>query len=487
MTALAWPRVGGLARRPAAGRSTIVALALGFLVVVGAGVASSGLLRVAVLLAGLSMFVAACLRSPQRVVVGLLLWLATFGTLRRLLPAGVSADSDPLLLVAPAVVGVLVVVATGRGAFRRQSRFTSVVLLFCGLAVLATVNPLQGGIVVGAAGALFILVPLLWFWIGRALVDDALLHRVLRVVSWVALGAAIYGLYQVYVGLPSWDQRWVDSRGYVSLFVTRTAIRPFASLSSSSEYVGLLAVGTVLWALRLRHAAKAVPAGAALAILGWALTVASVRGALVIVPITLGVVFAASKGFGVGRTALFGVAALFLLALAVGRIDPGSVGGGRTSALVARSVTGLSDPFNPNVSTLPVHIEALVGGLGQALRNPVGSGVGVVTIAADRFGSAENSSTDVDPSNVAVAMGIPGLLTYILIALLGLRLAFNRARRARDFLGLAALGILLATSLQWLNGGSYAVAPLPWLVLGWLDRRPRQAGAEAPAALVAAP
>lgn len=483
MTALAW--AGAAGNRPLTTRATVAGLALGFLGTVGAGVAAPGLLRVAVVLAGVSTFVAACLRSPQRVVVGVLLWLAMFGTLRRLLPAGLASETDPLLLVAPAVVAVLVVVAAGRGAFRDQSRLSGMVLLLCGLTVLATVNPLQGGIFVGAAGALFILVPLLWFWVGRALVDDALLHRVLRVVSWVALGAACYGLYQVYVGLPSWDQRWVDSKGYVSLFVTRTAIRPFASLSSSSEYVGLLAVGTVLWALRLRHAAKALPAGVAVAVLGWALTVASVRGALVIVPVTLGVVFAASRGLGVGRTALAGVAALFLLALVVGRIDPGSVGGDRTSALVARSVSGLSDPFNPEVSTLPVHIEAMFGGLGQAARNPVGNGVGVVTIAADRFGEGGNASTDVDPSNVAVAMGIPGLAAYSLIVLLGVRLAFHRARRVRGYLSLAALGILLATSLQWLNGGSYAVAPLPWLVLGWLDRRPRRATAGPPAVAAA--
>lgn len=449
--------------------------------------AASGLLRVAVVLAGVAVFVAACLKSPQRALIGLLLWLATFGTLRRLLPAGSSSQNDPLLLVGPLVVVVLVMVSAGRGAFRRQSRFTSAVLLFCGLTVLAAVNPLQGGIFVGAAGLLFVLVPVLWFWVGRALVDDALLSRILRVVSYVALLAAVYGLYQVYVGLPSWDRAWVESKGYVSLHVSQNAIRPFASLSSSGEYVGLLAVGTVLWALRLRRAAQAVPAAVALGVLGWALTVASVRGALVVVPISLGVVFAASRGFGVGRTTLVGVSALFLLALVVGRIDPGNVGGARTSALVSRSVSGLSDPFDPQVSTLPVHIEALVGGLSEAAHNPLGSGVGVITIAADKYGDSDNAATDVDPSNVAVAMGVPGLLTYLVIVVLGLRLAFHRARRRRDYLSLAALGVALAMSLQWVNGGAYAVAPLPWLLLGWLDRKPRPVDAEAlaPPAVVA--
>ena len=117
----------------------------------------------------------------------------------------------------------------------------------------------------------------------------------------------------------------------------------------------------------------------------------------------------------------------------------------------------------------------------------MGNGVGVITIAADKFGPSDNAATDVDPSNVAVAMGIPGLLTYGVVVLLAMRLAFHRARRTRDFLGLAALGIILVTSLQWLNGGAYAVAPLPWLLLGWLDGRPRPVSAERPVVAAMAP
>ncbi|HVL38189.1 MAG TPA: hypothetical protein VM328_02250 [Fimbriimonadaceae bacterium] len=472
MTAVAW-QLGRLrAGRPMRVQAILMGLVLAMLVVAGAGAASPNYLRGSVALAGVAVFLAACLRSPGRVLVALLVWLCAFGTLRRLLPTGVSGGSDPLLLVAPIVVAILLLVAIGRGAFGRQTRFSTTVLILSGLTVASAMNPLQGGISVGAAGLMFVLVPLLWFWVGRALVTDDLLRRLLGVVSWLALGAAVYGLFQVYIGLPSWDQQWVDAKGYVSLFVARNAIRPFASLSSSSEYVGLLAVGTVLWALRLRRARDTAPAACALGILAWALTVASVRGALVVVPITLGLVFATSRGFGARRTALFGIAALFILGVIVSRLDPGSVGGERTSALVSRSVSGLSDPFDPEVSTLPVHIESLVGGLREAFRNPLGRGVGAITIAADRLGGSNNASTDVDPSNVAVAMGLPGLLAYGALVVLGLRMAFLRARRQRDYLSLAALGIALVTSLQWLNGGAYAVAPLPWLVLGWLDARP---------------
>ena len=31
-------------------------------------------------------------------------------------------------------------------------------------------------------------------------------------------------------------------------------------------------------------------------------------------------------------------------------------------------------------------------------------------------------------------------------------------------------GIVTVTAMQWLNGGQYVVAILPWLMLGWADR-----------------
>ena len=440
-------------------------------IAVGVGTTSSTSARAAVAVPAAALLLAVCLTSPRRAVILLLMWLAVFGTVRRLLlPSGGSGGDDPLLLVAPVVLGLLVLISVHRGALSGQTRFTKSVLLLSGLVVAAALNPLQGGLAVGAGGLLFVLVPLLWFWVGRSLVDDALLIRILRLIGVLSALAAVYGLWQVYIGMPSWDQRWIDTKGYAALYVGRS-VRPFASFASSSEYVGLLSIGMLLWALHLSTARRAVPAAAVLVVLGWAITVASVRHALVVVPVALGVTFAARHGYGIARTALVGATALVLLALAVSQFDATRVGGAQTSALLSRQVTGLSDPFNRETSTLPGHIGSLVGGVQAGFRNPLGLGIGVVTIANDRFGSSAIVQTDSDPSNVALAMGIPGLLAYGAVVVGGLKLAFRYARSSRDFLTLAALGISLVTVLSWLAGGNYAVAPLPWLVLGWLDRR----------------
>jgi hypothetical protein len=437
--------------------------------VLGAATTSPFFVRGAVALSAFLAVIVVFLRAPRQALVGLLVWLVVLGSLRRiLLGTGTPGDNDPLLLVAPAMLAVLVVVAARRGAFRSRTRLTNAVLVLSGLLLVGALNPLQGGIGAGFAGLLFVLVPILWFWVGRALLDDRLFSRILWLVSALAPLAALYGFYQVYRGFPPWDANWIEARGYVSLQVG-DALRQFASFSSAAEYVGFIAIGMVIWTLRLRQRGTRALAVVPLALIAWALALASVRGALVGLAVTLGMVFAVAHGLGLLRTVLAGLVALSVLGFVVSRIDPGVVGGAQTSALLSRQITGLSDPFDPERSTLPVHLNSLIDGLREVSINPLGRGSGAASIAADRFGSG-SLGTEVDPTHVAVALGLPGLLVYLWIVVLGLRLAFRRARGGRDLLGLAALGILLVTSLQWLTGAHYAIAPLPWLVLGWLDR-----------------
>lgn len=435
----------------------------------GAATTLPGFLRLAVAAPLTALALVITIGNPRRSVLLLVVWLATFGTLRRmLLGAEAAADEDPLLLVAPLVVGGLLLVAIRQGAFRQRSPLANAVLLLSGLIAASALNPLQGGPAVGFAGLLFVLVPPLWFWIARTVVDDELLHQVLRLVALLAVGAAVYGLVQVYRGFPPWDAQWIDSKGYAALQVG-DSLRQFASFASAAEYVGYLAIGTILWALRVRRSAGAIFALAVLGLLGWALAVASVRGVFLVLPVALGMVFAAARGFGVVRTLAFGLAGLVVIGVGVSFIDPSTVGNDDTAALLNRQVTGLSDPFDPSVSTLPVHISLVVGGFEQALRNPIGLGVGAVTVAGARYGT-DTALTETDPSNMAVALGLPGFFAYAAVVVLGLALALSRARASRDYLSLAAFGILLVTVFQWLNGGAYAIAPLPWLVLGWLDR-----------------
>lgn len=439
------------------------------MLLVGTASASAAYVRASLALSVAGVIAGVCLLAPHHAVVAAVVWLVGLGLIRRIfLYTGAIGQHDPLLLVQPAIVVVLVFVAASRGAFRERSRLATMVLLLSGLLAVGVINPLQGGIQVGLGGLLFTLVPLLWFWVGRGIVDDTLLRRVLAVIAAAAPVAALYGLYQVYRGFPAWDAAWVESRGYASLQVGR-AFRQFASFSAASEYVLFLVVGLLIWLLYMRQPRRLVPGVLVIGVMCWALAVASIRGALVALLFTLGVVIACSRGMGPARTLALGIVGLMLLGLVVTRISPDELGGERTAALLSRTVTGLSDPLDPKSSTLPLYLDALGRGLTEAVQHPYGRGSGAASIAADRFGST-SAITELDPSNVAIAVGIPGVILYVGIVLAGVRLAYERARERRDLLSLAALAILLATGLQWLNGGLYAVAPLAWLALGWLDR-----------------
>ncbi len=67
--------------------------------------------------------------------------------------------------------------------------------------------------------------------------------------------------------------------------------------------------------------------------------------------------------------------------------------------------------------------------------------------------------------------GSLGLAVFLVIIWIGFRSAYGLALIRKDPLAYAALGILGVTFLEWLNGGQYAIAYLPWLILGWVDRQ----------------
>lgn len=453
-------------------------LALLVTVVVG----SLGLARLAlepqlarVLLAVSLIFltVAVSVLARVRLLYALVVWLVALGFTRRVVSEFITrGEADPLLLVAPVALIVLAAVAASRGAFHAPTGLSNAVLALSLLAALSALNPLQGGLMTGLAGLLFILVPTLAFWVGRSLVDDRVLQKVLALVGVLGLVAAAYGMAQTFSGFLPWDQHWIDDHGYASLSVhaedAQSTTRPFSTFSSSAEYVTFTAIAIVVWVgVFLRR--RAVLALAAAALLALALLYGSSRGIVVTLLAALVLMAGARRGAQPLAT-LFAAAALIVaLPVALQALVPSTYGAQGASTLLAHQVQGLADPLDPESSTLGVHASLLWQGLRTVVSDPLGAGVGVVTIASSKFGGTR-FNTELDPSNVAVAMGLPGLLVYGIIFALGFRKAYLTAARRRDALSTVALGILAVTVFQWLTGGQYAVALLPWLLLGWLDR-----------------
>lgn len=436
----------------------------------GVALAHPSLTQVVLLAAALPIALGLALRSPRALILTLACWLVALGTLRRLLlgRGSTALFGDPLLLVEPVVLALLAAVAWGKGAGRDRSRLGQAVLVLCLLALIEAANPLQGGLKVGLGGLLFVLVPMLGFWVGRSICDDTTMRRLLVILALLALPAAAYGLAQTYVGFPSWDTRWIQTDGYAALNVGGV-IRAFASFSSAAEYASFLGVGIAVWFAMARHPRALPVALPAVALLGTAVFLDSSRGVVVLAVVAIGVMAAALAGVRLVPAALCGLGALALLLLGASHLGGEAAGAGATGALVAHQVGGLAHPFNGQDSTLSLHLSELVSGLKGAVTAPWGHGTGSITLAASKFGGSVQG-TEVDPSNAGQAFGLPGLVAYLVVAVLGLTRAYRVAARRRDFVAVALLGVLAVTFLQWLNGGQYAVAWLPWLALGWVDR-----------------
>ena len=428
-----------------------------------------GGMRLSIAVAVIVLFVGLGLVSPKRMLFALVVWLVALGLVRRLVsgwsPAG---EVDPLLIVGPAALTVLALVAAERQAFRDRRLLANAVLALQLLILLGAVNPLQGSLFAGLAGLLFVFVPTLAFWVGRGMCDDRTLAGVLKLVALLAVLVAIYGLVQTLSGFPSWDAAWIRASGYGALSVGGV-IRSFGSFPSASEYAWFLAVGVAAWLAYGLKPGRLPLTAAAVALVGASLFLASSRSVIFTLAAALTVMLVARSRLPLLAGLAAGAAAIVLLSVVASWAAPSTYTSGALGDLSSHQLEGLANPLDPNTSTLGIHAAMAAGGLRSAIANPIGLGTGSITIAADKFGGLPRG-TETDPSNVAVALGLPGLVAYSIVFVAGLVAAYRLAARRRDALGLAAVALLVITLFQWLNGGHYLVAVLSWLVLGWVDR-----------------
>ena len=448
----------------------ILAMSLGLLYV-GRALVDPTRARLVIAGAVIAVLAGIGVRSPRALLYALVVWLAILGFVRRIASElGPAPQSDPVLLVEGAAVGILLIVATARGAFAKLTALAKAVLALSLLVVLGAVNPLGGSVFAGFASLYLILIPMLAFWVGRSICDDRTLTTTLGLVAFLAVAAGTYGLVQTFRGFPAWDAAWIGSGGYEALDVGG-ATRAFGPFSSASEYATFLGIGLIAWlAFGLRLVRLPVAVGA-LGLLATAIFFESSRGIIFTLVFAFALMLAARRRLPIAVSTALAVGALFAVPFVTRSVasSPSVTAADPASALAAHQIQGLSSPFSSQSSTLGGHFSLFADGLRSAIKNPVGLGIGTVTIAGSKYG-AQTAGTEVDPSNAAVALGIPGLVAYLAVVGIAFFNAYSLASRRRDALAIAALGVLVITLLQWLNGGQYAVAFLVWLVLGWVDR-----------------
>lgn len=487
---------GGLDPRPASrsevvGKAFNVALVLGALFLGRQVIAGGPLLRIVAALAVVVALAIPAIEQPKRALYLLFGFLPFLGIIRRaLVPATGFTALDPLLLISSAIIMLILIslIATRRSNLGGTvlSRLVFYLLM---IGLLQVFNPAQGNLLVGLTGVMFVLVPIMCFFIGRSVADEDMIQKMQRWMVFVGVVSGAYGLYQVIVGFPAFEQAYLARAGFGGLYVG-SAIRPFSTFVNPLEYATYLnfAVVTALAWLLYRKGISRYWLYGALAFMVYAGYLIGSRGFVFLAVIaTIALLGLRAKNLFVSLLimgALVGGALFYTSTRSGAGISADATASAREQ-LEARQKTAIFDPLDERRSTLRQHYRGVKDGLLFAFtKQPFGLGTGATGRGSTKFGSGRSTSTELDLADAAIAFGVIGGLLYMGI----IGLAFLQLARMRTIvpgpMAPAILGMGIVSFGQWLNGGNYSVAPLIWFMLGAADaaylryRDARRAGTE---------
>jgi hypothetical protein len=436
----------------------------------------NGLINLLAVFLFLAVLLAACAISKRTAICLTLAYLFLLGDIRRIVAMSVGFPAmDPLLLVGPLVTLPLALPILLR--LRLKDSISKAMLALMAVMCLEIVNPIQGPIVVGLAGAMFFMVPVLWFWIGREYGTYELLEKVIyKVVIPLAVLAALLGACQTFIGFLPWEMAWINNSPATAagLSLGGGFYRAFGFSVNVAEYDELLLIASTCAAAAFFSGRRLY--GVLFPGFAFMLFLASSRGSVVKCLFAVAAAWALSRRGG-GAWALRLPLAIALgigaLAIVLSQISPGNTAGKKTTAMsaaVEHQSTGLEHPVTQ--STAGIHATIFLGGFKKGFTNPIGRGIGAVTLGS-KLGDDGNSaaSSEVDISDTFVSTGIVGGCLYLYLIWIVIHRAIEFGKTAPQYLGLPALGILAAMVGSWLATGQYALSPLVWFVIGALARQ----------------
>ena len=397
------------------------------------------------------------------------------GDFRRLLvPQYGWSGADPLLLVSGIVAIVLFAYALAAQRVKFDTPLSKAVLLLMAIMALQIFNPRQGGLMVGIAGAMFMMVPLFWYWVGKAYGNEEMLKAVLfKIVILLGVVAAVYGTYNVFYGYVPHQQAWLEINYYAGLGDPANPA-PVSLFASNTEYGAFLVLAnTAAWALFLRGRRPAIlfipiflgailltgsrgPVAFALAgmvgmwaVLGRSFNTWVIRGCIAAVIALMGLTWTLTQSASLGFDEDV-----------QGRLDR------QAQEFVVRGEGG------EHLSSA-AHLNMMLRGYTFPLSEPLGFGLGSTT-QAGRFGDGRHHTTETNLGDSFVALGLPGGVVYHIMVFFVMLTGFRYWLRTRSLVALAVLGVLAVTFGNWVSGGLYAVSTVTLFCIGALDRVNRE-------------
>jgi hypothetical protein len=394
---------------------------------------------------------------------------------------------DPIHLLTPLVTLMALGMLLQRYRFNivRATPLAGVVSILTAIFVVQIFNPLQGGIMIGLSGAMLILVPVSWFYFGQS-VSASFIRVALQLIVALGIVTSLYGIYQMIWGYPQFEHYWLEHvEFYVSIGVGHVK-RPLATFTNAEEWGRYIAMGALV--------AFGFGAGSRrwLNRTGWFLCGAG----LSIVLLFTGqrtAIFGLLLGFGslflIGARNFRGVLARLILLLVPilliavlakppsedemwNKEDTETVG-----TLISHTQRGTLKPTGEE--SLYVRFEVWQDLITNVIPyRPLGAGLGAGSLGALKF-SGVNDETAIDNFVLvlAVAVGIPGALLFVWIMGRATLYSFRQTKRAIPDTPEAVMARIIAALMPMfvlnnffgLTFSLYAVAPVGWLLIGWIS------------------
>jgi hypothetical protein len=396
-------------------------------------------------------------------------------------------QADPIHVVTPIVTifALAILLRRRRFAIFSETPLAGVVSILAAIYFLEIFNPLQGGLFVGLSGALLMLVPVSWFYFGQV-VSQKFVTVSFKIIVVLAMLTSLHGLYQLTFGYPRFEQYWLDHVEFYDAIAVGHTTRALATFSSAEEwgrYVvlgALIAFGFGFGAKRLRHR------------LGWFLCGGSLSAVLLVIGqrtanfgLILGfmilVLLGARSVQGVAGRLILMLLPVFLVAVLVkppSSDDMWDKDETQTmAAVLSHTQRGTLQPGSEE--SLFVRLKIWQDLITDVIPfRPLGAGLGAGSLSESKFSDGPRlPNSDNFVLVVAVACGFPAALLFVWILGRSSLLAFRAARRSLPQTSEATITRIVAAlmpvfvlnSFFGLTFTLYAVAPIAWLLIGWVS------------------
>jgi hypothetical protein len=410
------------------------------------------------------------------------------------------SETDPIHIITPVVTLLAFAMLLHRRKLNlfRATPLAGLVSILGLIYFLEIFNPLQGSLGVGFSGALFVLVPVAWFYFGQT-IKPTFIETVFRVVVVLGIITSLYGLYQLVFGFPSFEQYWIDNTEFYTSISVGNVKRALATYSSAEEWgryieIGaLIAFGFAAGRANLIRRAGWFLAGATLTVM---LLLTGQRTAMfgLILGCMLLLLMGARTWRAAAGRALLVLAPLLLVTVLVKAPTNDDLlshsEDDRMGAVLSHTVRGTLRPTEED--SLQVRLKNWTYLATDVIPyRPFGFGLGATYLGASRF----NSDMDFPPidsyfMSSILNCGLPTALLLLWILIRATSLSWRAFRRAEPGSTEARVWRIAATLMPVLILNNffgntftlYSVAPIGWLLIGWISAEHlRQATAACPA------